>query len=312
MLDIFNSLFGLDIISLLFGLVIGLAPTIGFLIVRGALFEYQEWRKRKQETKGWYDQVERTANGIQRAWHYSGTRPEDNDRQRTAKEMNNLTEELKQYKKHQNATKEMVETINEIIERWDDSEEIILSPHSSQPYLMRGQFLSDDAQDLKDLLNQERQGRIRNFLSRITTKSRDGIERIRRWRYSRQSFTLPYEIYRELSIYLSGDQISTFNGGDDFLCINRRYGTDAVFYNRDENRYNIIEIDLDRDDDPVVVDRLEGKTVTEDMLLRRLKQAETIDTIPFHDIVPDDQSLEEFEYSGTDSTDEQNEELKEC
>jgi hypothetical protein len=148
-------------------------------------------------------------------------------------------------------------------------------------------------------------------LSRITTKARDGIERVRRWRYSRQSFTLPYEIYRELSIYLSGDQISTFNGGDDFLCINRRYGTDAVFYNRDENRYNIIEIDLDRDDDPVVVDRLEGKTVTEDMLLRRLKQAETIDTIPFHDIVPDDQSLEEFEYSGTDSTDEQNEELEE-
>lgn len=46
---------GLDIISILVGVGIGLVPSLGFLILRGTLFEYQEWRKRKQEEKGWFN-----------------------------------------------------------------------------------------------------------------------------------------------------------------------------------------------------------------------------------------------------------------
>jgi hypothetical protein len=64
-----------DWVSLLLGFGIGLLPSIGYLILRGTLFEYQEWRKRKQETTEWFDEVERAANGIEEAWHYSGIRP---------------------------------------------------------------------------------------------------------------------------------------------------------------------------------------------------------------------------------------------
>lgn len=242
----------------------------------------------------------RIANGIQRAWHYSGVRPEHEDRERTAEQMHELTDELKQYKRHENATDEIVEVMNSLIERWDRSRDIILSPHSAQPYHMRGGFISDDAEELKEQVNWERKGRIRKFVYSLPSRVRRGLERIRRWKYERQDRPLPYEIHQAIHPHLTNEQLSDFTNGDVFLRINREYGTEAVYYDEDEVNYNFFQIDSDSDREIVVIDKYPGGTLPDGMLLERLESAESVDTIPYEEIVPDGQSLDEFEYE--DST----------
>ncbi|WP_152418740.1 MULTISPECIES: hypothetical protein [Halorubrum] len=300
MVDIVSSIFGIDILSLLFGVAIGLVPTIGFLIVRGTLFEYQEWRKQKQEEKEWYSDVWRTANGIQRSWHYSGVRPEDEDRERTADQMDELTDELNQYKRHENATDEMVEVMNSIIERWDGSRDIILSPHSTQPYHMRGGFISDDAEELKEQVNWERNGRIRKFVYSLPSRIRRSLERLQLWWYERQDRPLPYEIHQAIHPHLTDEQLSDFTNRDVFLRVNREYGAEAVYYDEDEINYNFFQIDSNNDGELVVIDKYPGGTLPDGRLLERLESAESVGTIPYDEIVPDGQSLDEFEYE--DST----------
>lgn len=309
MIDSLTRILGLDLLSLFFGLLVGLAPTIGFLIVRGALFEYQEWRKRKQERRDWFDELWRTANGIQKAWHYSGARPDDEDRQRTAEEMDELRDKLSEFKRHQYATEEMVEVMKSIIERWDDSRSIIRSPHSTQPYHMRGEFLSEDAEELKELCEWERKGRVRKFIYSLPGRGRSAIKQIRIWWYQRQDEPLPYEIHRETSASLSNNEISSFIDGDAFLQVNREYGTDAVYYHSDEDKYNFFEIDAD-DGEIGIVDRYAGGTLLEGQLLDRLKAAESLDTIPYEDIVPDGQTLDEFEHGDGDAEEVESESEK--
>jgi hypothetical protein len=297
MVGIIDSLLGLDIISILVGVGIGLVPSLGFLILRGTLFEYQEWRKRKQERKEWFNEVWRAANGIQEAWHYSGPRPEDEDRERTADEVDELTDKLREYKRHQNATDEMVEVMKSIIERWDRSRDIILTPHSTQPYHMRGGFMSDDAEELKELAEWEQKGRVRKFIYSLPERGRNSIERVRRWWYQRKDEPIPYEIHRAIAPSLSRSQLSAFIDGDVFLRVNREYGTDAVYYDSDEDKYNFFEIDWGEDNEIVVIDKYPGGTLSENQLLDRLEAAESVDTILYEDIVPDGQSLDEFEHS---------------
>ena len=303
MADILDTIFGLDILSLAFGFLIGLAPTIGFLIVRGALFEYQEWRKRKQKTKEWFNKVERTANGIKRAWHYGALRPEEKDKKRTAEEMDKYTDLLKEHRTHQNATDKMVEKMNEIIEFWDRSRSLVLMNNRSPMYLDRGERISDDAEELKEILDWERKGRVRKFISSLPKRGRSAIKRIRKRWYQRQEKPLPFEIYQEIRPYLSDTQIAEFTDGDYFLCIEQQDSTEVVFYEEidedgeTDHKYNVFKVGADGDGGFVVVDKLQGKSVSDKLLYKRLREAESVKTISYDEIVPDGQTLDEFEHS---------------
>jgi len=297
MVGIIDSLLGLDIISILVGVGIGLVPSLGFLILRGTLFEYQEWRKRKQEKREWFNEVERTANGIEQAWYYSGTRPEEQDRERAVEEMDELTNKLKEYRRHQNTTDGMVAKMTDIINRWDDCRHLILSTHGKHYYEMRDVYFSEAAEGLHEELNQERQGRIRGFVSMVATMVRDGIERYRRWQYSHQSLSPSYEIYRELSNHLTDNQITAFDAGDSFLLVQQNDGREAIYYDQDEDKYIPFHIDFDQDGEIVVLDKLEGLTTTEALLVSQLQDSDTVQTTSYEDIVPNGQSIDEFENS---------------
>ncbi|MCL9815182.1 hypothetical protein [Natranaeroarchaeum aerophilus] len=73
-----------------------------------------------------------------------------------------------------------------------------------------------------------------------------------------------------------------------------------VYYDEDEVNYNFFQIDSNSDGEIVVIDKYPGGTLPDGMLLERLESAESVDTIPYEEIVPDGQSLDEFEYE--DST----------
>lgn len=297
MLEFLNSLSGFDLPSILIGFGVGLIPSLGFLILRGMLFEYQEWRKRKQEMKQWFDEVERKANGVQRAWHYSGPHPGKADRERTIEEMDELTDELKTHRRHQNATDEMVETMNDIIERWDNSRGIIQTQGRKQPYLMRGEYISADAEDLKQQLHRERQGWIRGGLSKLAARTREQIQRVREWRYKRNNIPLPYDLYQELRTHLSEQSVSEFVNEEKLLLVEQEFTTEAIHYQRDENEYYPVQIDYDLQGEPVVEDKLPGKTIPEHLLLPRLREAESVDTMEYSKIVPDGQTFKELKQS---------------
>lgn len=305
MVGIIDSLLGLDIISILVGVGIGLVPSLGFLILRGTLFEYQEWRKRRQETKEWFDEVEQAANGIKEAWHYSGFRPEEEAKNRTDEEMEKYTERLKEHRTHQNATDEIIEKMNEIIELWDRSRSLVLQKNRSRMYRDRGERISEEADELKDLLDWERKGRVQQFILSIPTRVRQRVDQVRKWWYHRKDNPLSYEVYREISPHLSADEVAAFTNGDCFLEINREYSTDAVFYHTDEERYNVFEIDFDSNGDVEIIDKHTGRGLVDRMLLKRLDQAESVDTIPYDEIVPSGQSIEEFEYDTDDEVDKE-------
>lgn len=294
-----------DLFTLGLAVLLFLGGLVGYILKRLSVFEIKERRKRKYEEKDWYSDVWRTANGIQRAWDYSGSRPEEEDRKRTADQMDELTEDLKKYKRHENATDEMVKVMNEIIHRWDDSQDLILSTHSSQPYYMRGGFISDDAQELKELAEWEQKGRVRKFIYSLPERGRDNIEGVRRWWYQRKDKPLPYEIHKAISPSLSSRQLSEFLSGDVFLRVNREYGTDAVYYDSDEDKYNFFGIDLDGDGEIVVIDKYPGGSLHESQLLDRLEAAESVDTISYEDIVPNGQTVDEFEHGTGDVGEEE-------
>lgn len=295
----------IDWVSLLLGFGIGLLPSIGYLILRGTLFEYQEWRKRKQETKKWFDEVERAANGIEEAWHYSGIRPGEEAKKRTDEEMEKYTERLKEHRTHQNATDEIVEKMNEIIDLWDRSRSMVLQKNRSRMYRNRRERISDEAEELKDLLNWERKGRVQRFIRSIPTRVRWRIDQVRKWWYQRKDNPLSYEVYREISPHLSADEVSAFANGDCFLEINREYSTDAVFYHTDEERYNVFEIEFGSNGEIEIVDKHAGRGLADRMLLKRLDQAESVDTIPYDEIVPSGKSIDEFEYDTDDEADKE-------
>jgi len=294
-----------DLVTLGLAVLLFLGGLVGYVLKRLSVFEIKERRKAQREQQKWYDDVWRTANRIQKVWHYSGARPEEKDRERTAEQMENLTDELKKYKGHENATDEMIELMNEIIQRWDDSQDLILSTHSSQPYHMRGGFISDDAEELKKLAEWEQKGRVRKFIYGLPERGRNNIERVRRWRYKRKDEPLPYEIYKAISPSLSRRQLSEFIAEDTFLRVNREFGTDAVYYDSEEDKYNFFGIDSDEEGEIVVIDKYPGGTLVESQLLDRLESAESVGTIPFEDIVPDGQTLDEFEHGTGDAREEE-------
>lgn len=286
-----------DLVTLGLAALLFLGGFVGYILKRLSVFEIKERRKAQREKQEWYDKVERTVNGIEHAWTYSGLRPEEEDRERTIEEMNKFTDELKEHRRHQLATDEMVEKMNEIIHRWDDCRHLIHSLYSSHYYNMRAVYFEESTDALHEQLNRERQGSVRSFFSALVSKIRDGIERFRRWRYSRKSPPFSVEIYRALKSHLSDDEISKVADGESFLLVRQNYGLEAIHYDRTEDRYNPFHIDYDQDGEIVVIDKLEGLTNTESLLLPQLQDADAVDTKPDDDIVSDGQTIEEFEQS---------------
>lgn len=237
------------------------------------------WPSGDKDSEEWYKKVERTANGIQQAWHYSGTRPEDKDRKRTVEEMDELTDELKEYRRHQNATEEMREVMNEIIQRWDDCRDLILTSHGSHYYSMREVYLSEDAERLKQLLDRERQGRIRRGVSKLGVKVRNSIEWIRKKIHNLRSIPISYEVHKELKQHLSKERLSKFSTSEHYLFILGEHTYELVHYEQDEDQFNIYKLRYDFRHSPIAIDLLSGYTVTPDMLLSRICEAEMIDTI---------------------------------
>ncbi|WP_134672631.1 hypothetical protein [Halorussus marinus] len=238
------------------------------------------WPSGDGDTESWFEEVERTANGIQQAWHYSGARPEDEDRKRTVEEMDKLTDELKEHRRHQNATDEMTEVMNEIIQRWDDCRDLILSSHNTHYYSMREVYLSDDAEQLKNLIDRERQGRLRRGLSKLAVKVRNRIEWIREKIHNLRSIPIPYEVHKELKNHLSKERLSRFSNSEHYLFILGEHTYELVHYEHDEHQFNIYELRYDFRHSPIAIDLLAGWTVTPDMLLTRIDEAEMVDTIP--------------------------------
>jgi hypothetical protein len=78
-----------------------------------------------------------------------------------------------------------------------------------------------------------------------------------------------------------------------------------VFYHTDEERYNVFEIDFDSNGEVEIIDKHTGLGLADRMLLKRLDQAESVDTIPYDEIVPSGQSIEEFEYDTDDEVDKE-------
>ena len=172
------------------------------------------------EAQKWYNDVEQTINGIQQAWNYSGVRPREEARKRTAEEMDKYTNELKNHRSHPIATEELIEIMNRIIELWDRSRDLIMTTNRSIQYDNRGERIINESEDLKELLNKEQQGRVRTAFSNIPEKARNGIERIRKLRYQPPD-PLPFEIHREMNSHLSDDHISKFTKEHAFLCLTR-------------------------------------------------------------------------------------------
>ncbi|MFC7082448.1 hypothetical protein [Halorussus caseinilyticus] len=238
------------------------------------------WSSGDEDTENWYEEVERTANGIQQTWHYSGTRPEDEDRKRTVEEMDKLTDELKEHRRHQNATDEMTEVMNEIIQRWDDCRELILISHGSHYYSMREFYFSENAERLKELLNRERQGRLQRGISKIVIKVRNSVEWIREKIHNLRSISIPYEVHKELKNHLTTERLSNFNNGDHYLFILGEHSYELVHYEHDEDKFNMYKLRYDFRHSPIAIDLLSGYTVSPDMLLTRIEEAEMVDTIP--------------------------------
>lgn len=251
------------------------------------IFAYLVWQVLKhlllgddEEVQRWYRDVERTANGIQQAWHYSGTRPKEEDRKRTAEEMNELTDELRKYRRHQNATEEMRQVMNEIIQRWDDCRDLILTSHNTHYYSMREVYLSEDAEQLKELLDREQRGRLQKAFSKLSMKVRNGIEWINKQIHNLRSIPIPYEVHKELRQYLSKERLSKFSNSNHYLFILGEHTYELVHYEPEVDQFNIYELRYDFRHSPIAIDILAGWTVTSDMLLTRIDEAEMVDTIP--------------------------------
>lgn len=257
------------------------------------------WPSGDEDDEGWYDEVERTANGIQRAWHYSGARPEEKDRKRTAEEMDELTDDLKTYRRHQNATDEMAEKMNDIIEFWDDSRDLILSYSGSNPYKMRGLDFSDEADELKTILDKERQGRLRRFLSHLRVKLQNGRKWVGERIHEHRSIPLSYPVYREVRNHLSRGQVSEFIEGDCFLTVQGDGTWEAIYYHKNSDKYHPLHIDYDHKGDLTVIGKLPGLTLTDHQMKLRLQNQDEIDTIPYDSLVPGDMTFREFENSDT-------------
>jgi hypothetical protein len=230
--------------------------------------------------QSWYSDVERTANGIQQAWHYSGARPEEEDQKRTVEEMDELTGNLKKYRRHQNATEDMTKVMNEIIQRWDDCRDLILTPHNTHYYSMREVYLSEEAEQLKKLLDRERQGRLQKAFSKFSMKVRNGIEWMNKQIHNLRSIPIPYEVYKELKKYIPKKRLSKFSNSDHYLFILGEHTYELVHYEHREDQFNIYELRYDFRHSPIAIDLLAGLTVSTDMLLTRIDEAEMVDTIP--------------------------------
>jgi hypothetical protein len=78
-----------------------------------------------------------------------------------------------------------------------------------------------------------------------------------------------------------------------------------VFHHIDEERYNVFEIGFGSNGEIEMVDKHAGRGLVDRMLLKRLDQAESVDTIPYGKIVPSGQSIDEFEYDTDDEADKE-------
>lgn len=278
--------------------IVGIVVLV-LLVSRVALQE--EWFPSQSE-KDWLNKVERTANGVQNAWEYSGNHPDSDDRERTVEKMEKRVKELEEYRNHQNATEEMEDAMNEIISDWRDCRNLIASAPFSNNYSVRSLYIDEEADRLKQLLEQERQSLPERIYNTTATKIKDIIERVRRTLYNLRSKPLPYGVHKQLQAKLSDDRLQKFTDGSHYLLVlnnspDTAASVELVSYDEEANeeQFNIYDVRQDYKHSPIAIDALRGYTLTIGMLLTRLDGAEVVDTIPVQFFTPSGVGLKVFE-----------------
>ena len=261
----------------------------------------EEWFP-SQGKKDWLNKVERTANGVQNAWEYSGNHPDPDDRKRTVEKMDERVEELEKYRNHQNATDEMEDAMSEIISDWRNCRDLIASAPFTHYYSMRSLDIQEKADRLKDLIEIERQSLPQRLLNTTASRIKDAIERVRRALYNLRSKPLPYEVHKQLQAKLSDGRLQKFANGSHYLFIlnnspDTAASVELVSYDEEasEEQFNIYDVRHDYKHSPIGIDTLKGYTVTIGMLLTRLDGAEVVDTIPIKFFTPSGHGLKVFE-----------------
>ncbi|WP_148708226.1 hypothetical protein [Haloferax sp. Atlit-12N] len=261
----------------------------------------EEWFP-SQDKKDWLNRVERTANGVQNAWEYSGNHPDPDDRKRTVEKMNERVEELEKHRNHQKATEEMKDAMGEIISDWRDCRDLIASAPFTHYYSMRALYIEEEADRLKELLEVERQSLPQRLLNTTATRVKNEIERVRRTLYGFRSKPLPYEVYKRLQDELPKPRLQKITSGAHYLFVldnpsDGAISAELVSFEEeaDEEQFNIYQVRHDYKHSPISIDTLQGYTVTTGMLLTRLEDADLVDTIPVQFFTPSGHGLKVFE-----------------
>lgn len=269
------------------------------LVLRGVL--RKEWFP-SQDKKDWLTKVERTVNGVQNAWEYSGNHPDSDDRKRTVEKMEERVEELEKYRNDPNATEEMKDAMSEIISDWRDCRDLIASTPFTHYYSMRALYIEDEADRLKELVEQERQSLPQKLLNTTATRGKNTIGELRQTIYNFRAKPLPYEIYERLQNDLSKDRLQKFTSGTHYLFVldnppDAAISAELISFEEepDEEQFNIYQVRHDYKHSPIAIDTLKGYTVTTGMLLTRLEDAGLVDTIPVQFFTPSGHGLKVFE-----------------
>jgi hypothetical protein len=79
---------------------------------------------------------------------------------------------------------------------------------------------------------------------------------------------------------MTRSRLSKFSTSEHYLFILGEHTYELVHYEQDEDRFNIYELRYDFRHSPIAIDLLSGYTVTPDMLLSRIREAEMVDSVP--------------------------------
>jgi len=125
--------------------------------------------------------------------------------------MNDIVDDLKRYRRHQNASEEMVDEMNEIISIWTKAQ----NRAGRFDYRSAKSRIEKHTDQLKQALHEERKGRVEAIYSSYSYKIGKSLYRLR-------SIPLSYEVYLELTQHLPKETIKEFAHGDSFLFLEGR------------------------------------------------------------------------------------------
>lgn len=269
-------------------LILFLGGIVGYILQELSVFEIKAWRKDQRKTQAWYDEVERTVNGIEKAWEHYGRRASDEDYRRTTGAMNNLVDDLKEYRNHQNASDEMEDAMENIISTWTKAQD----QTSKFNYDHLETRIEKQNQKLRKALNEARETRRGVIYSTLAYKTKKSLYHLKR-------ISLPYDIYTELNQDLSKEDIKKFARGDAFLHTQGRF-TRAIYNDNDADDFKSFRITQTADDDFIFTGIPDKGPLTEDDILEQIEDTETVDTIPYRELVPEEKTLEDIEAENSD------------